>query len=128
MDSVSRLPGQGCQHHAGGRCFYEERLNPGYTQGWRCRVLLRWESAFDEFLARAETFGVEQEAVPDLWERQFERMARDVFKCEQYSYCNGSQAPACIHDADGVCKMELPRCEGRCRHYKIEVKQDDIQE
>jgi len=125
MGNLTPLPGQGCQHHIGDRCFYEERLNPGYSQVWRCRVFSRWESAFDDFLARAESFGVEQDAVPDLWQRQFERMARDVFDCEQYVYCHGEEAPACIHASDGLCIQAMPECKGRCRHYEVEIKQED---
>ena len=125
MGSITQLPGSECQHYAGGRCLYEERLNPGYVQDWRCLVLLKWESAFDDFLARAESFGIVQDAVPGIWERQFERMARDVFDCEHYVYSYGGEAPACMNALDGLCMLVLPECPGRCRHYKAKVKQED---
>jgi len=125
MGDITRLPGQGCQHHLSGHCLYEERLNPGYMQDWRCRVLSRWESAFDDFLARAESFGIKPDAVPDLWGRQFERMARDVFDCKQYVCCHAGEPPACIHELDGLCMLVLPECRGRCRHYKVEEKQEN---
>lgn len=128
MGDITRLPGQGCRHHAGGHCLYEERLNPGYAQHWRCRVLARWEAAFDDFLGRAEVFGVEQSAVPDLWERQFERLAREAFDCEQYVYSHGEDAPACLHAVDGVCRLALPVCEGRCRHHERYIEPEDTQE
>ncbi|MBI9078430.1 MAG: hypothetical protein JEY79_01660 [Pseudodesulfovibrio sp.] len=123
MGGITRLPGQGCQYHLGGHCLYEERLNPGYTQGWRCRVLSRWESAFDDFLARAESFGIKSDVAPDLWGRQFERMARDVFDCEQYVCCQAEGIPACLHESDGLCILMLPECSGRCCHYEVEEKQ-----
>ncbi len=125
MGNITRLPGLGCQHFTNGRCLYEERLNPGYAYDWRCRVLSRWESAFDDFLERADAFGIEQSAVPDLWKRQFERMARNAFDCEQYSYCHGAEAPACLHVMDELCRLSLPECGGRCRRYIAEVKQKD---
>jgi hypothetical protein len=123
MGDIIRLPGSGCQHFAGGRCLYEERLNPGYTDCWQCSVLVRWESAFDDFLERAESFGVGQDAIPDLWERQFERMARGVFDCKEYTYSHGAEAPACVYGLDGVCLLSLPECKGRCRRYLVEVEQ-----
>lgn len=122
MGDITRLPGLGCQYYIDGRCLYEEMLNPGYTQRWRCQVLLKWGSAFDDFLERAESFGIEQDAVPELWERQFERMAREAFHCEQYSYFHGSDIPSCHHHAlDGLCRLALPDCGGRCRQYKVET-------
>ena len=128
MGDVTRLPGSGCRFHVGGRCLYEEMLNPGYTQEWRCRVLARWETAYDEFLVRAELFGLEQSAVPDLWERQFERVARQAFDCDTYSYCPGAEPPACLHVLDGMCRLALPECRGRCRHYQPETELDNTSE
>ncbi len=121
MAEVKRLPGYGCRHHTSGRCLYQEHLNPGYATDWKCRVLLRWEVAFDEFLERAEIFGVSQQAVPDLWERKFNRLAREAFDCKQYRHCAGADAPACLHAYDGLCRQELPECEGRCRHFQVET-------
>ena len=120
MADVKRLPGDGCRHHTVERCLYQEHLNPGYTTGWKCRVLLRWETAFDEFLERAESFNLSQHAVPDLWERKFERLAREAFDCEEYVYCAGADAPSCVHAHDGLCRLVLPPCEGRCRHFSID--------
>jgi len=124
MADVKRLPGHGCLYHTFGRCLYEEYLNPGYATSWRCRVLMRWETAFDDFLGRAEAFGVNQDAVPDLWGRKFERLARQAFDCEEYIYCHGADVPACLHAMDGLCRNSLPSCDGRCRHYVID-KNDD---
>lgn len=117
---VYRLPGMGCEHHTAGRCLYEEHLNPGYVTAWRCRVMLHWEDAFDEFLARAECFGVTQDAVPDLWRRKFERMVRKTFACDKYVLHAEVPPPACAHECDGICRSALPRCQGRCRHYAVD--------
>lgn len=124
MGEIKHLPGNECQHYVRGRCFYEERLNPGYAEHWRCQVLARWESAFDDFLSRAEYFGVAQDAVPDLWGRQFQRLARDVFHCRNYTYSHEAEVPACRQHVDGVCIMSLPRCMGRCRHFMISTSED----
>lgn len=120
MGTITRLPGTTCRFFISGRCQYEEQLNPGYTQSWRCQVTARWETAFDEFLTRAEEFGVEEDAVPDLWSAQFQRMARDVFHCKRYVFDHGAPAPSCRNHAAGVCIMDLPKCPGRCRHFRPE--------
>lgn len=124
MADVKRLPANGCRHHINQRCLYQEHLNPGYTTSWRCRVLMRWETTFDEFLERAEAFDVAQDAVPDLWGRKFERMARQAFDCEKYVFLQGGDVPACAHVLDGLCHLTLPVCEGRCRHFVIEKNED----
>jgi len=124
MADVKRLPGNGCRHHTIQHCLYQEHLNPGYATKWRCRVLLRWETAFDEFLERAESLNVAQDAVPDLWGRKFERLARQAFDCEEYVFCQSGEAPACMHALDGLCRVALPACEGRCRHYELENDED----
>lgn len=124
MADIMRMPGDNCRHHTLGRCLYEEYLNPGYSSEWRCRVLACWESAFDDFLVRAELFGVAQEAVPDLWERRFERIARAV-DCEEYALCREADSPACAHVLNGLCRLALPLCEGRCRHYELPETHDE---
>lgn len=125
MTKVDRLPGHGCRHHTSGRCLYQEHLNPGYAEGWRCRVLAHWEDEYDEFLVRVDNFGVRQDAVPDLWSRKFERLARETLKCDMFSYAEGADIPACIHNAQGICRLNLPSCDGRCRHYSLEIQEEE---
>jgi hypothetical protein len=118
MAEILPMPGDACRHHTRGRCLYEEHLNPGYCSLWQCRAFAHWESAFDDFLARAELFGLEQERVASLWERRFARIAH-AFDCDRYSACTGADTPVCIHARDGLCRLALPVCEGRCRHYRL---------
>lgn len=125
MTELKRLPGRGCRHHTAQRCLYGEHLNPGYHDEWRCRVITHWETAFDDFLARAENFGVHQDAVPDLWNRKFERMARETLRCNDFSYAAGADVPSCAHVCDGLCRLLLPECEGRCRHFELETNEDE---
>ena len=120
MGKVHALPGDGCWHYIFGRCLYEERLNPGYRRSYRCQVLNRWEAAYDDFLARAEAMGVEQENVPELWEIQFQRMAREAFHCRTHVFNHDFRPPACANELDGLCILGLPKCGGRCRHYRAE--------
>jgi len=130
MGKLERLPAGECYHYIVGRCLYEERLNPGYRKSYRCQVLNRWESAYDDFLVRAEAMGVEQESVPGLWDIQFRRMARDAFHCRTHMFNNDFNPPACSHELDGLCVLGLPKCSGRCRHYQRApepvIKHEDI--
>lgn len=126
MAEVSRLPGLGCRHHIGGRCLYQEHLNPGYSTEWRCQVLAHWEDEYDEFLHRVEAMNVAQDAVPDLWGRKFERLARQKFQCDRYVFGAGCGAPSCIHVHEGLCRLSLPECKGRCRHFAREENESDI--
>lgn len=118
MAEIARLPGEGCRHFDAGRCLYEEHLNPGYDAGYRCLVLEHWAEAFDEFLLRAEAFRVEQDAVSGLWARQFQRLARTTLHCDRHEFFAEAEAPACRHVSDGLCRLNLPACEGRCRHFR----------
>ena len=119
MADIKRLPGNGCRHFERERCLYEEHLNPGYDEGYRCRVLAHWESAYDDFLARAENFRLDPTAASGLWERQFERLARKTFGCGEYEFRADAEAPACRHVCHGLCCLRLPPCEGRCRHFVL---------
>ncbi|MEF2231047.1 MAG: hypothetical protein V3571_08975 [Pseudodesulfovibrio sp.] len=125
MADIVRLPGCGCRHFEGGRCLYEEHLNPGYQAGYRCRVLVRWESAFDSFLARAENFRVDHSSASALWERQFQRTARKTFQCGDYEFQAEAEAPACRHVRGGLCRLSLPECKGRCRHFRLAMSEEN---
>ncbi|SOB57766.1 conserved protein of unknown function [Pseudodesulfovibrio profundus] len=124
MAEIEKLPGLGCRHFAAGRCLYQEHLNPGYNQKWRCRVISRWEAAFDSFVERAECFNVSQEAVPDLWQMRFSRMAREVLQCEDYVFHQEGGVVDCTHVQDDICVLLLPLCQGRCRHYSLNKLED----
>lgn len=118
MGDFCRLPGLGCVYYARGRCLYEEELNPGYNQALRCKVLLHWEAAYDDFLCRVDAFALDQDAVPDLWRRRFERLVQEQYGCDDFEHAPGAGPPACAFVMDGLCLLRLPRCEGRCRRFK----------
>lgn len=124
MAEIQKLPGCGCRHFSGGRCLYQEHLNPGYVQEWRCRIASRWEAAFDAFLERAECFNVSQEAVAELWRKRFNRMAGDVLQCEEYAFQHSGGVIDCVHVQKDVCVLLLPICQGRCRHYSLNKRDD----
>lgn len=116
-DKVSRFPASACRHYESGRCLYEERLNPGLREPWRCRVLTEWERAYDDFLLRAEAFHLEPEKAVELWEARLERLMIQARQCPDFVDGPEGTATGCANELEGLCLVLLPRCEGHCRHY-----------
>lgn len=119
MADVTKLPAETCRFHLKGKCLYEERLNPGYERQWRCLVMTRWEEIFDEFLRRAEAFGIEYDRVLQLWEARFQRLIDADPECEEFELEGAVTPPCCAHEYDALCLLELPLCDGRCRHFLL---------
>lgn len=118
MAKITRLPACGCRYFLGGRCLYEEELNPGYNVGFRCVVLRRWEQAFDDFLNRAEAFGLAQGVAADAWARRFERLLGEDPECPEYLRAEGLDLPDCMHCRGEICIRALPQCPGQCLHFQ----------
>ncbi|MBN2140913.1 MAG: hypothetical protein PHV85_01305 [Desulfovibrionaceae bacterium] len=118
MAKIHRLPGRGCRFYQKGRCLYEETLNPGLNRDWRCRVLLAWETAYDDFLGQAEAFSLGRDAAVALWERRFQRLVDLDCECPDYLCLPGADLPGCAHALGELCLKALPECPGQCRHYQ----------
>jgi hypothetical protein len=116
---IHRLPGYGCRHHCQGRCLYEEALNPGYHQDWRCEVLLRWEDVYEDFLNRVEAFGLDEKDLAELWAKRFERLSQDAVGCPDFSPGLTESVPECFLLAGELCVLRLPQCFGQCQHYAL---------
>lgn len=127
MTKISRLPANDCWFFIQGRCLYQERLNPGYCRDWRCSVLEGWEKLFDDFLMRAEAFGLEQTKVAELWEKQFARLSSDRLECPEFRFDSEGGVPSCAHRHEVLCLLTLPECGGRCRHYEVKRQQANTQ-
>ena len=121
MGVLTRLPGTACAFFERGRCFYEERLNPGYHEGWRCLVLQRWESVYEDFLRQADAFGLEDAAASGLWQRRFERLAGADPQCANFQPGPEDEPPGCVFAREGLCLLTLPLCEGQCARFKTRV-------
>ena len=112
-----RLPGTACRHYERGRCLYEEALNPGYHRQWRCAVLLGWEAAYDEFLERADSFGLGESELPGLMRRRFERLTDGEVACADYQGGADASLPECRLLVGDLCLLRLPECSGVCRRF-----------
>lgn len=119
---VVPLPPLGCRSYHLGRCLYEEQLNPGLNQGLRCVVQLGWEAAYDDFLGRADSFGLDEAGLLDLWRARFERMATGSIPCPQYAPAPVEALPECRHLFVDICLLRLPPCAGRCVNYRLRTK------
>ncbi len=120
---ITSLPGTSCRFHVLGRCLYEERLNPGYNRQWRCRVLLRWEHAYDTFLAQADNFVMEPETAAGIWEERLRKLMREGHDCPDF-LPGGEDPTGCRHIFGGLCLEALPPCPGQCRRFEPRSPED----
>lgn len=117
--ALVRFPAVGCTHYMQGRCLYEERLNPGYHTAWRCVVLARWEAVYDEFLDRAENFGLSEKDLGALWSRRFDRLAEESVPCPDVRAGDAETMPECRHLEGEICVLRLPECSGQCVNFRL---------
>ncbi|MBU1001492.1 MAG: hypothetical protein KKE73_03105 [Proteobacteria bacterium] len=125
-DNVRLFPACACGHYQLGRCLYEERLNPGFRDRWRCRVLTKWEKAYDDFLLRAEAFHLELANAVELWEARLERLLVQARQCPDYAGGAEESATGCLNEIEGLCLRLLPECQGRCRHYTTDQSKNNF--
>lgn len=116
--NVSTLPGTACRFHVQGRCLYEERLNPGYNPDWRCRVLLRWEQAYDTFLAQADNFVMEPETAVGIWEERLQKLMSRGHRCPDFEPGGVDDMTGCRRMHCGLCLAVLPPCPGQCGNFE----------
>lgn len=120
---LNHLPAAACAFFLQGRCLYEERLNPGLHQAWRCVVWREWEDDFDDFLGRAEAFALEDEAAGRLWARRQARLLAAARACPDF-VPGGTDPVGCVRGRDTLCLDRLPACAGRCVNYRTECEGD----
>ena len=117
--AVVRFPAVGCRSFQQGRCLYEELLNPGLQKSWRCLVLARWEAVYDDFLDRAENFGLTEVELGVLWSKRFERLAEESVPCPDVCAGDGESMPECLHLLADICLLRLPECTGQCERFRL---------
>jgi len=120
--NLVRLPAFGCRSYHGGRCLYEEQLNPGFDQRLRCQVLVKWETVYEDFLSRVERFGLRTRDLAELWRARFERLAEEAIDCPDFSPTLAETMPECRHLFVDICLLRLPECHGHCKNYRLHSK------
>lgn len=83
MAKVSKMPGCRCQFYINGKCLYEEMLNPGYNNDWRCRIIKELEKEYDRLLHQAEAFKLDEKTFSDLWEQRMEEHLKSTVVCRK---------------------------------------------
>ena len=119
---VVRLPAFGCRSYHLGRCMYEEQLNPGLDTSLHCAVLTKWEAVYDDFLNRAENFGLDEKELARLWRLRFERLAEEAIDCPDFVPALAETMPECRHLFVDICLLRLPECHGHCKNYRLHTK------
>lgn len=118
------LPAHTCAYHREGHCLYQEHLNPGYAEHFRCVEVRRIDARFDEFVDRAEAFALSPEQVGSIWNKRFGQLQQDACRCDEFVRAPAGGARLglvpCARLFGDVCLLRTPVCEGRCRYYSHE--------
>lgn len=105
-----------CAHYVRGRCLRAEALNPGLNEEHLCPRLCQLMREWDDFLDRAEMFGLEEDVAMRIWE------GRHHTSLERCPHGPGSlvegDGMACDFLHQSLCLLRLPRCAARCAHYQ----------
>lgn len=129
-DKITTFPGTNCSYFNQGACLFDEFMNPGLHEQWRCKVLVHWESAYDSFLSQADVFSLELGMASKIWEGRLKELMKSAAPCKDYTPWYRTQleagaeneefdedSVACVYSWVGLCVMRLPRCNGVCERY-----------
>ncbi len=127
---LARFPGVGCRFYLHARCLREEMLNPGLETTRRCSVLASLERSFDDFVDRAERFGLDETEAGRLMERTLPSAAASARACPHFMPAQDDPSLPPASDETGpaeaipcalllgdCCLRAMPPCEGVCRHF-----------
>lgn len=116
------LPAPGCRFYALGACCYQESVNPGLDPDHICLRLDLLMRDWDDFLDRAEIFGLSEEEAARIWNARQHKALLSAEVCGQMRPAEQAARQQALLDCaylySCVCLLRLPRCAGRCEHYK----------
>ncbi len=67
---ISPMLGNNCCFWLEGRCAYEEMLNPGLHDSWRCTEEQRMMNLYDRFMEQIDGFSVDGPTAVQLWDQR----------------------------------------------------------
>ncbi|MFI3271407.1 MAG: hypothetical protein R3Y11_04770 [Pseudomonadota bacterium] len=67
---ISPMLGNNCCFWLEGRCAYEEMLNPGLHDSWRCTEEQRMMQLYDRFMEQIDGFSIDAPTAVQLWEQR----------------------------------------------------------
>ena len=119
--------GHACVFYIQGVCFHPEAARPGFDPAWRCVRLTQLLERWDDFLDRAEAFGLAEETAARIWSARMDGFVlrrKDCPSPARFPAVAGASVDAegavlgCPHLWQGACLLALPGCEGVCVHYR----------
>ena len=121
-------PGHACVFYIQGVCVHPEAARPGCDPAYRCVRLAQLLERWDDFIDRAEAFGLSEETAARIWSARmngFVLRRKDCpFAARFSAVVDASPADAegavlgCPHLWQGACLLTLPGCEGVCAQYR----------
>lgn len=130
------LPGHACRFYILGACFYPEAARPGYEPAYRCKHLVRLMERWDDFLDRAEAFGLSEETAGRIWNARSKgfffshkdcpagRASPSLIRDDAPLTDGEEETSCCTYLRQGACLLALPRCEGICARYRRPEQED----
>lgn len=122
--------GHACVFYIQGVCFHPEAARPGFDPAWRCVRLTQLLERWDDFLDRAEAFGLAEETAARIWSARMNGFVLRRKDCPSPARFSAAGAPppgvedaegealGCPHLWRGVCLLALPECRGACERYR----------
>jgi len=123
-DNLVRMPGIGCRFYAHAHCLLEEIRNPGYDASCMCTVLKKLEDHFEDFVDRADKFGIEELTAAMIWPRFSDRALLEN-QCPDFLPGPEAGRGECLYLYENACVLRFPQCPGRCTRF--EPSSDDSQ-
>ena len=120
-------PGHACAFYIQGLCLYPEAARPGFDSAYRCVRLAQVLDGWDDFLDRAEAFGLSEETAARIWSARMDGFVlrrKDCPSPARFPAVAGASVDAegavlgCPHLWQGACLLALPGCEGVCARYR----------
>lgn len=119
---TSPFPAYRCRFYSYGVCLHEELVNPDLREEYRCRRLAVLVRDWDEFINRADAFGLSEEEAARIWEERFHRNLDSDAACPHMrpDFREGGDVLLdCRSLYRNACLLLMPSCQGRCEHFAV---------
>lgn len=113
-------PARFCRYYFQGICIYHEIINPGLEESFRCSILAEMITIWDDFIDRAEVFGLSESVAGKIWaSRMYEKTSFGLWRlCRKLPPPLTSEAVVeCQYRLLDACLLAMPACSGHCGHY-----------
>lgn len=112
-----------CRHYLRGHCLHAGTAGPVGEDSLRCSRMAELLRYWDDFLDRAENFGLAEEEAAVIWQRLADKRVSSLVPCSRRSAAMPGPGSGqrdftdCPHLAEGLCLLILPRCSGLCSFF-----------